>query len=134
MRFYRKNHVVSMKSGIVGWKNIVKVGIQAYPHWLPTTHGEAMAHRGCLVPGEEIERPGLETAWKPVFPGSDIFSWSEKNKGVSRCLTGRSIPGRLLDHLAMPATGANRHCGDRWQGNIPNRILLRQKEHHGLSR
>jgi hypothetical protein len=43
MRFYRKNHAVPMKSGTAGWKNIVEVGIQAYPHWPPTTHGEAMA-------------------------------------------------------------------------------------------
>jgi hypothetical protein len=27
--------------------------------------------------------PGPETAWKPNYPGSDIFSWTDKNKGVA---------------------------------------------------
>ena len=27
--------------------------------------------------------PGPDTTWKPNYPGSDIFSWTEKNKGVA---------------------------------------------------
>jgi hypothetical protein len=45
--------------------------------------------------------PGPDTSWKPNYPGSDIFSWSEKNKGVAVDLV---IMGQLRFYSLATAT------------------------------
>lgn len=45
--------------------------------------------------------PGPETDWKPNYPGSNIFSWSEKNKGVAIDLV---LIGRLRFYSLATAT------------------------------
>ena len=45
--------------------------------------------------------PGPDTSWKPNYPGSDIFSWSEKIKGVAVDLV---IMGQLRFYRLATAT------------------------------